>query len=193
MWCLKMNNYFMNGKKMQFNRLTKHILKNSKDFDELVVLCLGEYNEHLSPFLTFASKVGTILKFNHFSVYGDCQNPILIDTESITPILEKIYIEKPNAFVLVVMSSLSKWEKNLGNIYYNSNPFPIKDLKIGNAYLQLCGSYGNGNYKEYDSNGLPLTIINQTAIDISLFLMQLLREKEEKTIENSLKLTKDRT
>lgn len=191
---LKMNDFLMNFRTSKEKRINRRILEDMKDFHEIVVLCLGNYEDTLSPFLTFASKVGTILKVNHFPVYGDMTNPILIDKKSVTPLLEEITRNHPNSFVLVIMTSVSDSKKALGNLYYENTPYKIEDLKVGNAKIQLCGSFGNGStpkktYEKYIENGLSLSKVNETATDIALTLMKIMNQKQEKNTfheENTL-------
>lgn len=175
-----MKDVFFNQKKVKNEKLPELILKDALNYDSITILCLGKYSKNLSPFLTFATKVGTILKANQFSVYGEDENSILIDNESIVPVLNEIKENFPNTFILVVLNSLSDSKKLLENLYYENTPFSHDGLEIGNANLKLCGSFGTDDIS-YKENSLSLEEINNLACDVAFLLMKTINEfKEEK-------------
>lgn len=174
-----MKDCFVNDKKANLEKLEEQILEDASSFDTIVVLCLGKYEETLSPYLTFASKVGTILKTNQCPVFGEESNPILIDNK-----LPKISLEivktYTNPFVLVVMNSMSDAKTIVGNVYYESKSFETDTILVGDAKLTLCGSFGK-NKEEYDVNSLSMDLVNEIATDISMSLMKILNKKQEMT------------
>ena len=174
---LKMKDCYIDEKKVKLERLEEQILKDAEEYEEILILCLGKYNETYSPFLTFATKVSTVLKTNNFPVYGDIEKPLLIEKRIISPLNFQIDKHHPNAFVLVVMNSLSDTKKVVGNLYYENKPFETKDLTVGNATLKLCGSFGKTE-EELSKNSLDLATINEIATDVSFSLMRILNEKQ---------------
>ena len=174
----------------KLEKIHQKILKDAKNYSEIIVLCLGNYKEDLPFFLKFATLVGTTLKENNFSIYGDKKNPILLDQRCVCPILEKIKQDMQDAFLLVVMTSISENKKDVGNLNYKNQPYLLGDLKIGNATIQLCSSYGKAlnpkeRYQKYIKNSLNATIIKNMITETSLMLMSAIKEKEEETILES--------
>lgn len=178
---MEMKDCFINEKKENLEALETKILEDASSFDTIVVLCLGKYEKTYSPYLTFASKVGTILKTNQFSVYGEESNPILID-HKLPKVSREIIKNYPNPFVLVVMNSISDAKKVVGNIYYDSKSYENDKILVGDATLSLCGSYSeNKNKEEYDANSISMDLVNEIATDMALFLMKVLNQKQELT------------
>ncbi len=185
--------YFVNNKKAKLKKLEEQILEDAKDFDSLIILCLGKYDATLSPYLTFASIVGTILKMNQMPVYGDEENPILID-KKVSKVSREIIKVSPHPFVLVVMNSVSEEKTNISNLYYENAPFENKEVLVGDATLKLCGSFGKTK-EDYDANSLSKEIIDETATSIAFSLMKVINLKQGminlNTDELSLKLEKE--
>lgn len=172
-----MKDCFVNDKKANLEKLEEQILEDASSFDTIVVLCLGKYEETLSPYLTFASKVGTILKTNQFFVFGEESNPILIDNK-LPKISREIVKTYTNPFVLVVMNSMSDAKTIVGNVYYKKEPYETDTILVGDATLTLCGSFGEKK-EEYDANSLSMDVVNEIATDISMSLMKVLNKKQE--------------
>lgn len=184
-----MKNYFINGKKEKIKKLEEQILEDAHTFDTIVVLCLGKYEENLSPYLTFASKVGAILKTNQFPVFGEETSPILIDNNKLPKISREIVESYSNPFVLVVMNSRSDAKKVVGNVYYENKSFENDSILAGNATLTLCGSYGK-NKEECTVNSLSMDFVNEIATDISMSIMKALNKKQEINDLEKLEITR---
>lgn len=176
---IKVKDCFVNEKSENLEVLEAKILEDTSSFDTIVVLCLGKYEETFSPYLTFASKVGTILKANQIPVYGEESNPILIDNK-LPKVSREIVETYPNPFVLVVMNSVSDAKKVVGNIYYESKSYETDKILVGDATLNLCGSYSESkNKEEYDANSISMDLVNEIATDMALFLMKVVNKKQE--------------
>lgn len=172
-----MKDCFVNEKKENLETLEEKILEDANSFDTIVVLCLGKYEETFSPYLTFASKVGTILKANQILVYGEETNPILIDSK-LPKVSREIVETHCNPFVLVVMNSVSDAKKTVGNIYYESKFYENDNILVGDATLSLCGSFGKKK-EEYDTNSLSMNLVNEMATEIALLLIKVVNKKQE--------------
>lgn len=182
-------NIFCNQKKVKVERLTEQILNDAKDTHSITILCLGKYSEELPSFLSFATKVGTILKTNNFQVYGCMNQEILIDKNSISDVILDIKINHPNTFLLVVMNGLTDSAKMVGNLYYENTPFINNNLHVGDATLKLCGSFGNNN-ESLKENSLSKEEVDKVATDTAIMLMNIL-EEFNKNLEEDLKLSRN--
>lgn len=100
---LSMKDFYMNHEKISVTKLKKQILEDSKNFDRIVIICLGEYDENLGLFGKMASKVGTLLSKNQFVVFGDELEPIKIDKKITVTLSREIADQYPNSFELVVI------------------------------------------------------------------------------------------
>lgn len=173
-----MKEYFMDAKKTTIGKLKKQILEDAKEYDNIAIICLGPSLNAPSPFLTFASTIGTILKINHFPIYGDLENPIKIEKRKIAPIQTEIDLNHSNTFTLVIINSISDSKKLLGNIYYENMPFQKNDIFVGCSTLALFGSYGKNN-EEYLKNSLSLEETREIAFSAAFLLMEILNEKQD--------------
>ncbi len=189
---MNLKNYILKAKKETLAVLKEKILEDIKNYDKIAIICLGPSFNAPSPFLTFSSTIGTILKANHFWVYGDLENPIRIEKKKISPIQTEIDTNNPNTFTLVIVNSISHSKKLLGNVCYKNGSFQQKNILVGNATLTLFGSYGK-NTEEYLKQGLSLEETKEFATNIAFLLMEIINQKHDLEIQklkkkkNSLK------
>ncbi len=176
---------YIKDKKVKLEQLKEQILLDSEEFENIIILCLGKYETALSPFLTFATKVGTILKLNNFPVYGEEEHPILIDKIDLVKTSRDIIKEYTKPFVLVVLNSITDHKKRVGNCYYEATPYINESIVVGDAHITMCGTFGT-NEEDYYKNSLNVDEINTSATDLALVLMRIIEEKQ-----NTLTLKKE--